>query len=254
MPNMRSIKAESERGGPRPGAGAAPVPKARPPQTKPGTINPADVFRRAKRGVTHRGYVLFGSVADREVLGHAAQRLSPEDQISTECVVAPYSDHPAVRRIREHVNLANHYREHPSFGGAERAAAHAARARSLAIENGFISDPIRWLWPGANTSSTEAGDGFAHIIAGDAPDASAEFRSEFSALLAFYAARIAVARRSFSPSSVAAAIVQALMGEQAVALRGLMDRWHAASQKQRDEKPERPMQNVRRKDEDPRLS
>jgi hypothetical protein len=123
----------------------------------------------------------------------------------------------------------------------------------LAIENGFISDPIRWLWPGAKTGSTGAGDGFAHIIAGDAPDVSAEFRSEFAALLACYAARINAARQSLSPS-VAAAIVQALMGEQAVALRGLMDRWHAASQRQRDEKPERPTGNLQRKDEDPRPS
>jgi hypothetical protein len=206
------------------------VPKAEPPRTKPGYTDPAISFRLAKRA-----------------LGHGALRLSPEDQISTECLVAPYSDHPAVQRIREHVDLANHYQENPSFGGAERTAAHAARARSLAIENGFISDPIRWLWPGAKTGSTEAGEGFAHIIAGDVPDVSAEFRSEFGALLAFYAARLAVARRSFSPS-VAAAIVQAIMNEQAIALRGLTDRQHAASQKQRCERPERSSGNVQRKD------
>jgi hypothetical protein len=58
------------------------------------------------------------------------------------------------------------------------------------------------------------------------------------------AARIAAARQSLS-GSVAAAIVQALMNEQAVALRGLTDRWHAATQKQRDEKPKRPPQNLR---------
>jgi hypothetical protein len=77
---------------------------------------------------------------------------------------------------------------------------------------------------------------------------SAEFRSEFAALLAFYAARIAAARQSLSPS-VAAAIVQTIMNEQAVALRALTDRWHAASQKQRDEKPERPTGNMQRKDD-----
>jgi hypothetical protein len=82
---------------------------------------------------------------------------------------------------------------------------------------------------------------------------SAEFRSEFAALLAFYAARIAAARRSLAPS-IAAAIVQALMNEQAVALRGLTDRWHAASQKQRDEKSKRPTQSVQRKDEGPKPS
>jgi hypothetical protein len=88
---------------------------------------------------------------------------------------------------------------------------------------------------------------------GDVPDVSAEFRSEFAALLAFYAARISAARRSFS-GSVAAAIVQALMNEQAVALRALTDRRHAATQKQRDEKPERPTGNVQRKADDPRPS
>jgi len=76
-----------------------------------------------------------------------------------------------------------------------------------------------------------------------------EFRSEFAALLAFYAARINAARASLSPRA-AAAIVQALLGEQAVALRGLTDRWHAASQKQRDEKPDRPAGNVQRRDDD----
>jgi len=87
----------------------------------------------------------------------------------------------------------------------------------------------------------------------DVPDVSAEFRSEFAALLAFYAARINAARRSLS-GSVAAAIVQALMNEQAVALRGLMERWQAASQKQRDEKPERPTSSGQRKDEDRKFS
>jgi hypothetical protein len=88
---------------------------------------------------------------------------------------------------------------------------------------------------------------------GDVPDVSAEFRSEFAALLAFYAARIAAARNSLSPGT-AAAIVQALLGEQAVALRGIMDRWHGASQKQRDEKPDRPAGNAQRKDDDPKPS
>jgi len=88
---------------------------------------------------------------------------------------------------------------------------------------------------------------------GHAPDVSAEFRSEFAALLAFYAARIAAARNSLAPS-VVAAIAQALMNEQSVALRALTDRWHAASQKQRDEKLERPTQNVQRKDDDPKPS
>jgi hypothetical protein len=44
------------------------------------------------------------------------------------------------------------------------------------------------------------------------------------------------------------------LNEQAVASRALTDRWHAASQKQRDEKPERPVQNTQRKDDSPSRS
>jgi hypothetical protein len=89
--------------------------------------------------------------------------------------------------------------------------------------------------------------------ASDATDASLEFRTEFAALLAFYAARIAAARRSLAPS-VAVAIVQALMNEQAIALRGLSERRHAATQKQRDEKPQRPTGNAQTQNDDPRPS
>jgi len=85
----------------------------------------------------------------------------------------------------------------------------------------------------------------------DAPDASAEFRSEFAALLAFYAARIAAARASLDPR-IAAAIVQALLNEQAIALRGLTERQHAAMQKKKAEKPERPTANTQKKDDNPR--
>jgi hypothetical protein len=51
------------------------------------------------------------------------------------------------------------------------------------------------------------------------------------------------------PPSIAAAIVQALLNEQTIALRALTDRQHAASQKQRDEKPERSTGNAQRKDD-----
>jgi hypothetical protein len=81
---------------------------------------------------------------------------------------------------------------------------------------------------------------------------SAEFRSEFAALLAYYAARIAAARRGLPASEVAAA-VQAIVNEQTVALRALAER-QAAAQRQRPEKPERPTQNLQRKDEGPSRS
>jgi hypothetical protein len=96
------------------------------------------------------------------------------------------------------------------------------------------------------SSITDAGK------AGDAPDASAEFRSEFAALLAYYAARIAAARRGLPASEVFAA-VQAIMNEQTVALRALAER-QAAAQRQRAEKPERPTGNVQKKDEVPKPS
>jgi hypothetical protein len=88
--------------------------------------------------------------------------------------------------------------------------------------------------------------------AGDVPDASPEFRSEFAGLLAYYAARIAAARRSL-PASRVFAVVQAIMNEQTIALRALAER-QAAAQRQQAEKPQRPMQSVRRKDDDPKLS
>jgi hypothetical protein len=83
--------------------------------------------------------------------------------------------------------------------------------------------------------------------AGDLPDASPEFRSEFAALLAYYAARIAAARRGLPANEVFAA-VQAIVNEQTVALRALAER-QAAAQKQRTEKPERPTGIPQRKDE-----
>jgi hypothetical protein len=88
--------------------------------------------------------------------------------------------------------------------------------------------------------------------AGDAPDASAEFRSEFAALLAYYAARIAAARRSLPANEVFAA-VQAIMNEQTVALRALAER-QAAAQKQRTETPQRPTGIPQRKDNDSKPS
>ena len=84
------------------------------------------------------------------------------------------------------------------------------------------------------------------------PDASPEFRNEFAALLAYYAARIAAARRSLPANEVFAA-VQAIVNEQTVALRALTER-QAAAQKQRAEKPQRPTGNVQRKDEGPKPS
>jgi hypothetical protein len=83
--------------------------------------------------------------------------------------------------------------------------------------------------------------------ASEPPDVSPEFQSEMAAIRGYYAARIAAARRSLT-GSVAAAIVQSLLNEQTVALRALTDRWRAATERQKQEKPQRPAGNAQRKD------
>jgi hypothetical protein len=83
--------------------------------------------------------------------------------------------------------------------------------------------------------------------AGALPDISGAFQGEMAALLTSYATKIAAARRSLAAGDVAA-VVQALMNEQTVAVRSLMERWQAATKKQQGEKPQRPVGNVQRKD------
>jgi hypothetical protein len=124
-----------------------------------------------------------------------------------------------------------------------------ARQKMRAADNSPSLPPFGSKGPaeGQLTSSIrDAGN------AGDAPDASVEFRSEFAALLAYYAARIAAARRSLPASEVFAA-VQAIVNEQTVALRALAER-QAAAQKHRAEKPQRPTGNAQRKDDNPKPS
>ena len=69
--------------------------------------------------------------------------------------------------------------------------------------------------------------------------------------MAYYAARIAAARLCLPPSAVGA-IVQAIMNEQTAAMRALTERWHAASEKQRSEKAERPKGLPQRRDDAPK--
>lgn len=77
--------------------------------------------------------------------------------------------------------------------------------------------------------------------AGDMPDASGDFRSELAALLSYYASRIAAARIGGLPATIVASAVKALLGEQTVALRSLIDRWQAATRNRNFKKPERPI-------------
>ena len=78
------------------------------------------------------------------------------------------------------------------------------------------------------------------------PDVSGEFGSELAALLAYYGGRVAAARLGLAP----AAAIKAIVAEQTIATRALMDRWQAASRKQHDEKSARPMRSMRPGDQD----
>jgi hypothetical protein len=122
-----------------------------------------------------------------------------------------------------------------------------AQQEIRAADNSPFSPPSGSKGPAEGQLTTSISDAGK---AGDAPDASAEFRSEFAGLLAYYAARIAAARRSL-PANEVFAVVQEIMNEQTVALRALAER-QAAAQKQRAEKPEWPTGNVQRKDEGPK--
>jgi hypothetical protein len=84
------------------------------------------------------------------------------------------------------------------------------------------------------------------------PDVSPYFRSEMAAIRAYYAARVAAARGSLPAGDIAAA-VKALLNEEMVALRALAERWRVATERQRQEKPQRPAGPVQRKD-DPKPS
>jgi hypothetical protein len=217
-PRSSLIEDESDSGGLRPGAGAAPVPKAGPPRRKPGYSDPAASFRRAKRGVTQR------RINRRRI--------------------------PTTGRGDARAQAA------PSFAAEARKLLRASLPSAPDVDRLLSQPPTTGRDSarpaGAEERNTDAIAG-APGCAGDAPDVSAEFRSEFAALLAFYAARIAAARRGLPASEVAAA-VQAILNEQAIALRTLSERRHAATQKQRDEKPERPAGAAQRKDDGPKPS
>jgi hypothetical protein len=84
--------------------------------------------------------------------------------------------------------------------------------------------------------------------ASEPPDVSGEFQSEMAAIRTYYAARIAAARRRLPAGDLAIAI-RALLNEETVALRAVTERWRAATQRQQQEKPQRPKGTVQRKDD-----
>ncbi len=100
---------------------------------------------------------------------------------------------------------------------------------------------------GMNPAGSGAGNPSMSPEASEPPDVSAQFQSEMAAIRGYYAARIAAARRGLPAGDLAAAI-RALLNEETVALRALTDRWRAATERQKQEKPQRPTGNAQRKD------
>jgi hypothetical protein len=203
---------DSEHGGIRPGAGAAPEPKAEPPHAKASYSNPAESFRRTQRHLTWRRPRRRGTArrtqATTQGRGDVRGQAAPLFRMEANKLFGSRS--PEVRGV-----------------------------------DGLPSQP-------KSVAASQVAQDRNSSAPGDAPDASPEFRSEFAALLAYYAARIAAARRGLPASEVFAA-VQAILNEQTVALRALAER-QAATQRQRGEKPERPAGAAQRKDEGPKPS
>ena len=218
---MKLTRDESDHGGDRPGAGAAPGPKAGPPRPKTGTPSSADAFRRAGRRVTRR----------RIVRKKIRTRIRGTGTVRTQKLQALTA--AASKMLRQETKA--------------REALSVDRYELRTVEY-TSSQP-----PSGNDNVRSAGtESHASGLSESPADVSLEFRSEMAALLAFYAARIGAVRRSLNRTT-ADVIILAIMSEQAVALRALTDRWHAASQRQRDERPERPTGDAQRRDEDARL-
>ena len=193
------------------------MPKEEPPRPKPQPISLPEVFRRVSRRLTRR---------------------------------------LTRRRIRSTIRGAFFYRpqiqvfgtaSNEVFGWESPTAGETSRVGLREMRT--IGNPPSLPKSNDNVQTDEADD----RAPGDVPDVSPELRSEIAALLAFFAARIGAARRSLSREA-ADAIVMAIVNEQAVALRALMERWQAAIQKQRAERPKRPIVNTSRKDGEPKLS
>lgn len=144
----------------------------------------------------------------------------------------------------------------PSFGG--RSFPDSRGSLESERQEGRKADPSSPLRDTANGQNAVSLDntaaGNASNIentgagANEPPDVSADFRSEMAAIRAHYGAMIAAARRR-APGSDLAAAIRALLNEETIALRAVAERWQAATQKQRDEKPHRPTETFQRKDD-----
>ena len=200
-PRSRRTKDESDRGGDRPGAGAAPVPKAAPPQTKTGSSSSADVFRRASRRITRR---IIRKRIRKKIRGTGVNK--------TQRLIAFKKE--AGRMLRQEMKAA-------------RDVAGSDRYELRSVESSAPSQSGNDVARSAGAEDRSVNEGVA--------DVSAELRSEMAALFAFYATRIGAVRRSLNRTT-ADVIIMTILGEQAVAVRALTDRWHAAAERQRTER------------------
>ncbi len=230
---LNAIKDESDRDR-RPGAGAAPGLKAGPPHTKRG-FSPARRFRRTGRSLTQWRNTRRIQTTGRKGGG----------DIRAEWLA-----------LRAATGLANS----GSFRGQslpeKRGASDAGQQEGRKADPSSPPNDGATGQNGVNPTGFGAGNPSMSPEASggaSAPDVSAEFRSEMAAIRAYYAARIAAARRGLPAGDIAAAI-RALLNEETVALRALTDRWRAATERQQQEKPQRPAGNARRKDDGPKPS
>jgi hypothetical protein len=221
MRRLNMIEGESATGGDRLGAGAALEPNPRQPQPNPGDAKPAKSFRSAGRSLTKR------TAGQRRI--QTTKRSSGNTRVWWRIL------RPVITGLPAPIPLSA-----PASSQTGSDVDSKPQGTNAIAQTGEQ--------PGRNNdgrSGDAAGD---TSDAGVLPDVSSAFRGEMAALLAFYATRIAAARRSLSPSDVAA-VVQALVNEQVVAVRALMERWQAATRRQREETPQRPTGSMRCKDD-----
>ena len=206
------------------------MPKAEPPRTKPGFIRPAAHFGPAARSLTRRRTTGRRIYAKRRG-GNVRIRIAPVFR-------------PAATAMLGSTAL----RGSQSLLSAEQpASVKPESSHKTDTANGREGIPSSGTGDGGDAAPSSSGD------AGSSPDVSSEFRGELGGIQVYYAARIAAAKLTY-PSHIVAGIVQALMNEQAAATRALMERWQAASEKQRLEGPVRPTQNTGRKNDGTGLS
>jgi hypothetical protein len=235
MRKLNGIEDDSATGGSRPGAGAAPEPEPRPPQPSQGKTKPADRFRPVGRGLTHR------RGGQRRI--QTAKRSNANVRVWWQILRPVITGLPRPKTL-------------PVAISARASGASISKPQETGTADGLSSSSPQ---ADANRQNAErsvsAHDGSSGVAGGDSseapalPDVSGAFKGEMASLLAYYAAKIGAARRSLSAGDVAA-VVQALMNEQTVAVRSLMERWQAATQRQRDEKPQRPTGNIQQRNDD----